>query len=68
MARPKGTNVVKDIVEAKVEKNTNDSKYKVLLRLNGKLEQPIRDAAEELGLPVTKFIEMAIREKLKNMN
>ena len=42
-------------------------KYVVNLRLNGELEEEIRRAAYDTGLPITKFIEMAVREKLKRM-
>lgn len=43
-------------------------KYKVLLRLDSSLEEPIRQAAAELGLPVTKFIEVLIRGELNKGN
>lgn len=65
MARPKGTNVVKDIVETKIEVAKKE-KYPVLLRFPGDLEEPIKSAAKDLGLPVTKYIEMVVRENLRN--
>ena len=40
-------------------------KYVVSLRLNGELEGIIRRAAYETGLPITKYIEQAVRQKLK---
>lgn len=66
MARPKGTNIVKNIVEANIEV-VQKEKYPVLLRFPGDLEEPIKLAAKDLGLPVTKYIEMLVRNNLKSI-
>ena len=42
-------------------------KYIVNLRLDGELKDPIIQAAYEMGLPITKFIDLAVREKLERM-
>lgn len=49
---------------AELSKHKKD-KYNIALRLDASLEAPLREAANELGLSVTKYIEVAIREKMK---
>ena len=53
--------------ESKATNKDSESKdkYKVLLRLDSSLEAPIRRAAKEVGLPVTKYIELAVRKELR---
>ena len=41
-------------------------KYIVNIRFNGELEGIIRRAAYKAGLPITKYIEQAVRQKLKD--
>lgn len=60
-------NEPKKVANSVVQENSKTTeKYKVLLRLDGALEGQIKTAAAEMGLPVTKYIELAVREKLRD--
>lgn len=57
----------KQAFSEEVEKKTQEKKekYIVNVRFSGEIEDEIREAARRSGLPVTKYIELAVRRQLK---
>lgn len=59
------TSVKKEKYKTDFSSLKTKEKYKLLLRLDPSLEEPLKRMAEENGLSVTKLIEVLIRKAIK---
>lgn len=58
----------KTTVPVAAENVKKEGKYKLMVRVGAELEEPLKAAAADMGLPVARFVELALREKLKDCN
>lgn len=70
MARPKGTNLVQEIVEGQTTMNDflpneKKKKYAVNVVFDSELEYQIKAAAKARGLGVATYIKLLVNEDLK---
>ena len=65
MARPDGTNLVKEIVKP-IEKIEKKKKYAVNIVFDGEYEEKLKNKAKEKGIGVATYIKMLVINDINN--